>query len=100
MTPIKATAPGVVAFVGQRTGYGNVVEIDHGQGFKTRYAHLAGADVAVGEKVKAGDVIAKMGSTGRSTGPHLHYEVWRNGRVQDPSRFLKAGDYVQQIQPS
>lgn len=100
MTPIKATAPGVVAFVGQRVGYGNVVEIDHGQGFKTRYAHLARAAVAVGDKVQAGELIARMGSTGRSTGPHLHYEVWRNGRVQDPSRFLKAGAYVQQDQSS
>lgn len=99
-TPIKATAPGVVSFVGQRTGYGNVVEIDHGRGFKTRYAHLAGADVAVGKTVKEGDPIARMGSTGRSTGPHLHYEVWRNGRVQDPAPFLKAGEYVQQVQRS
>ena len=99
-TPIKATAPGVVSFVGQRTGYGNVVEIDHGRGFKTRYAHLAGADVAVGETVKEGEPIARMGSTGRSTGPHLHYEVWRNGRVQDPAPFLKAGEYVQQVQRS
>jgi murein DD-endopeptidase MepM/ murein hydrolase activator NlpD len=99
-TPILATAPGVVAFVGQRTGYGNVVEIDHGSGFKTRYAHLAGAAVAVGQSVKAGDRIGAMGSTGRSTGPHLHYEVWRNGRVEDPARFLKAGEYVQQVQRS
>lgn len=99
-TPVRSTAPGVVAFVGQRNGYGNVVEVDHGHGFKTRYAHLAGADVAVGARVKEGDPIARMGSTGRSTGPHLHYEVWRNGRVQDPAPFLKAGEYVQQIQRS
>ncbi len=99
-TPILATAPGTVAFVGQRTGYGNVVEIDHGSGFKTRYAHLAGAGVAVGDHVTAGERIGGMGSTGRSTGPHLHYEVWRNGRVEDPTRFLKAGEYVQQVQRS
>ena len=96
MTPIHATAPGVVSFTGQRSGYGNVVEIDHGGGFKTRYAHLQAIFVAMGQRVGLGDHIAGMGSTGRSTGTHLHYEVWQNGRVQDPTRFLKAGDYVQQ----
>jgi murein DD-endopeptidase MepM/ murein hydrolase activator NlpD len=96
MTPIHATAPGVVSFTGQRNGYGNVVEIDHGGGFKTRYAHLQGILVATGQHVSLGDHIGAMGSTGRSTGVHLHYEVWQNGRVQDPTRFLKAGDYVQQ----
>lgn len=96
LTPIHATAPGVVAFTGQRTGYGNVVEIDHGGGFKTRYAHLQAISVAMGQRVGIGQRIGAMGSTGRSTGVHLHYEVWENGRVQDPTRFLKAGDYVQQ----
>jgi murein DD-endopeptidase MepM/ murein hydrolase activator NlpD len=96
MTPIQATAPGVVSFTGQRNGYGNVVEIDHGGGFKTRYAHLQAIIVATGQHVSLGEHIAGMGSTGRSTGTHLHYEVWQNGRVQDPTRFLKAGDYVQQ----
>lgn len=96
MTPIHATAPGVVSFVGQRTGYGNVVEIDHGGGFKTRYAHLQSSSVHVGERVAVGERIAAMGSTGRSTGVHLHYEVWVNGRPENPIRFLKAGDYVQQ----
>ena len=96
MTPIHSTAPGVVSFTGQRTGYGNVVEIDHGGGFKTRYAHLQAISVAVGQRVGLGEHIGGMGSTGRSTGTHLHYEVWQNGRVQDPTRFLKAGDYVQQ----
>jgi murein DD-endopeptidase MepM/ murein hydrolase activator NlpD len=96
MTPIHATAPGVVSFTGQRNGYGNVVEIDHGGGFKTRYAHLQAISVATGQRVGLGDRIGGMGSTGRSTGVHLHYEVWQNGRVQDPTRFLKAGDYVQQ----
>jgi murein DD-endopeptidase MepM/ murein hydrolase activator NlpD len=98
MTAIRATAPGVVAFTGQRTGYGNVVEIDHGGGFKTRYAHLQGISVAMGQRVALGQKVGAMGSTGRSTGVHLHYEVWENGRVQDPTRFLKAGDYVQQGQ--
>jgi murein DD-endopeptidase MepM/ murein hydrolase activator NlpD len=96
MTPIHATAPGVVSFTGVRTGYGNTVEIDHGGGFKTRYAHLQSISVHVGERVAIGERIAAMGSTGRSTGVHLHYEVWVNGRPENPVRFLKAGDYVQQ----
>jgi murein DD-endopeptidase MepM/ murein hydrolase activator NlpD len=96
MTPIFSTAPGVVSFTGVRTGYGNTVEIDHGQGFKTRYAHLEGISVTPGQRVGVGQRIGAMGSTGRSTGTHLHYEVWENGRVQDPTRFLKAGEYVQQ----
>ncbi len=96
MTPIHATAPGTVSFTGVRTGYGNTIEIDHGRGFKTRYAHLAAINVAVGQHVALGERIGGMGSTGRSTGPHLHYEVWVDGRPQNPQRFLEAGDYVQQ----
>jgi len=95
-TPIYATGPGVVAYVGQRSGYGNVVEIDHGRGLKTRYAHLSGFAVQRGQRVAVGQRIAAMGSTGRSTGTHLHYEVWVNGRAQNPGRFLKAGQYVLQ----
>jgi murein DD-endopeptidase MepM/ murein hydrolase activator NlpD len=95
-TPIYSTGPGVVSFVGQRSGYGNVVEIDHGRGLKTRYAHLSGFAVHVGQRVAVGQRIAAMGSTGRSTGTHLHYEVWVNGRAQNPGRFLKAGQYVLQ----
>lgn len=95
-TPIYATGPGVVAFVGQRSGYGNVVEIDHGHGLKTRYAHLSGFAVQRGQRVAVGQRIAAMGSTGRSTGTHLHYEIWVNGRAQNPGRFLKAGQYVLQ----
>jgi murein DD-endopeptidase MepM/ murein hydrolase activator NlpD len=95
-TPIYSTAPGVVSFTGVRTGYGNTVEIDHGKGFKTRYAHLSAIGVTVGQHVALGQRIASMGSTGRSTGPHLHYEVWVAGRPQNPQRFLEAGDYVQQ----
>jgi murein DD-endopeptidase MepM/ murein hydrolase activator NlpD len=94
-TPIYSTAPGTVSFTGVRNGYGNTVEIDHGDGFKTRYAHLATITVAVGQHVALGQRIAAMGDTGRSTGPHLHYEVWSNGRAQNPDRFLKAGQYVQ-----
>ncbi len=88
---IHVTAPGVVSFVGQRTGYGNCVEVDHGHGFKTRYGHLEAFTLGVGQVVKTGDVIGRMGSTGRSTGVHLHYEVWASGRVLDPIPFLKAG---------
>ncbi|WP_296600316.1 M23 family metallopeptidase [Phenylobacterium sp.] len=95
-TPIYSTGPGVVAYVGQRSGYGNVVEIDHGRGLKTRYAHLSGFSVQRGQRVAIGQRIASMGSTGRSTGTHLHYEVWVNGRAQNPGRFLKAGQYVLQ----
>jgi murein DD-endopeptidase MepM/ murein hydrolase activator NlpD len=94
MEAIHATAPGIVAFTGVRSGYGNTVEIDHGHGFKTRYAHLAVISVSVGQQVGVGQRIGGMGSTGRSTGTHLHYEVWVNGRVQNPERFLKAGAYV------
>ena len=99
LTPIYSTAPGVVSFTGVRTGYGNTVEIDHGRGFKTRYAHLSSIGVAVGQRVALGQRIAAMGSTGRSTGPHLHYEVWVDGRPQNPARFLEAGEYVQQNTP-
>ncbi len=92
--PVSATGPGVVSFTGQRSGYGNTVEIDHGRGFKTRYAHLAAFAVRAGQKVAAGERVGLMGSTGRSTGVHLHYEVWVNDRVQNPDRYLRAGEYV------
>ncbi len=96
MEAIEATAPGVVSFTGVRSGYGNTIEIDHGSGFKTRYAHLAAISVSVGQHVAIGQRIGGMGSTGRSTGTHLHYEVWVNGRAMNPDRFLKAGAYVHQ----
>ncbi|WP_231729086.1 MULTISPECIES: M23 family metallopeptidase [unclassified Sphingopyxis] len=89
-TPILAAAPGRVVFVGQKSGYGNVVEVDHGQGILTRYAHLSGFNTAVGAQVAAGQQIAKMGSTGRSTGSHLHFEVRLNGVAVNPRRFLEA----------
>ncbi len=95
-TPIYATAPGVVSFTGVRSGYGNTIEVDHGGGFKTRYAHLQGIAVSVGQRVGVGQRIGAMGSTGRSTGPHLHYEIWVGGRPQNPNRFLRAGEDVQQ----
>ena len=95
-TPIRAPAPGVVSFVGVRSGYGNTVEIDHGRGFKTRYAHLNSMAVRPGQRVALGQRIGAMGTTGRSTGVHLHYEVWMNGRPQNPARFLRAGDQLVQ----
>ena len=95
-TPIHSTAPGVVSFTGVRSGYGNTIEIDHGGGFKTRYAHLQAIAVTVGQRVALGQRIGAMGSTGRSTGPHLHYEIWVGGKPQNPDRFLRAGEYVQQ----
>jgi murein DD-endopeptidase MepM/ murein hydrolase activator NlpD len=95
-SPVEATAPGVVSFTGVRSGYGNTVEIDHGHSFKTRYAHLSAISVSIGQHVAVGQRIGAMGSTGRSTGTHLHYEVWVGGRPQNPLRFVKAGDYVQQ----
>jgi murein DD-endopeptidase MepM/ murein hydrolase activator NlpD len=85
-----------VSFAGVRTGYGNTVEVDHGHGFKTRYGHLSAISVVVGQHVAVGQRIGAMGSTGRSTGTHLHYEVWVDGRPQNPMRFVKAGDYVLQ----
>lgn len=95
-TPVLATGPGVVSFTGPRSGYGNTVEIDHGRGLKTRYAHLQAIGVRPGQRVAVGQRVGAMGSTGRSTGPHLHYEVWVNGRAKNPDRFLKAGEHVQQ----
>ena len=95
MSPVNATGPGVVSFAGVRSGYGNTVEVDHGSGLKTRYAHLHRILVAPGQRVAVGQRVGGMGTTGRSTGVHLHYEVWVNGRVQNPDRFLKAGQNVQ-----
>jgi len=95
-TPIYATAPGVVSFTGVRSGYGNTVEIDHGHGFKTRFAHLNAIGVQTGQSIALGQRIGAMGTTGRSTGVHLHYEVWVNGRPQNPARFLRAGEHLVQ----
>jgi murein DD-endopeptidase MepM/ murein hydrolase activator NlpD len=78
-----------VTFAGQRSGYGNVVEIDHGNGYMTRYAHNSALDVRPGQHVQVGDVIAKAGSTGRSTGSHVHFEVWYGGRVVNPLAFVR-----------
>jgi murein DD-endopeptidase MepM/ murein hydrolase activator NlpD len=88
--PVKATAAGVVSVAGPQGGYGNLVEIDHGGGLSTRYGHLSAINVAPGQQVSPGVVVGRVGSTGRSTGPHLHYEVRMDGEAVDPSRFLKA----------
>jgi murein DD-endopeptidase MepM/ murein hydrolase activator NlpD len=92
--PIYAAAKGTVRFVGQKQGYGNCVEIDHGNGLMTRYAHMSGFRAQVGQAVKAGDVLGAIGSTGRSTGPHLHFEVRINDRPVDPRPFLEAAPDV------
>lgn len=94
-TPILATAAGIVVKVGRNGAYGRTIEIDHGHGFKTRYAHLNKTFVKRGQKVEKGEKIAGMGSTGRSTATHLHYEVHFQGRQYDPDKFLKVGQYVQ-----
>jgi murein DD-endopeptidase MepM/ murein hydrolase activator NlpD len=94
--PIKATAPGVVTFAGNKAGYGRCVEVDHGLGFKTRYGHMNTIAVKEGAKVAIGSKLGTMGSSGRSTGPHLHYEVWFHGKSYDPIKFLRAGKHVYQ----
>ncbi len=95
LAPIVATANGKISFSGRRPGYGRVVEIDHGHGFKTRYAHLEKSYVKRGQTVEKGEKIAGMGSSGRSTSTHLHYEITFQKQKQDPNKFLKAGHYVQ-----
>ena len=85
---IIATASGVVSWAGDRYGYGQLVEINHGEGLKTRYGHNKELTVSVGDVVTKGQVIAKMGSTGRSTGPHVHYEILRNNKQIDPTKYV------------
>ncbi|MCT7052112.1 M23 family metallopeptidase, partial [Salmonella enterica] len=75
-TPVHAVAEGMVTYAGDRTGYGEVIEIDHGNGYMTRYAHNSRLEVHPGQRVHVGDVISEAGSTGRSTGSHVHFEVW------------------------
>jgi murein DD-endopeptidase MepM/ murein hydrolase activator NlpD len=89
--PVHATAAGRVSLAGREGGYGNMVEIDHGNGLATRYGHLSEIDVKVGQMVRIGETIGHIGSTGRSTGPHLHYETRVNGEAVDPQKFLRAG---------
>jgi murein DD-endopeptidase MepM/ murein hydrolase activator NlpD len=92
--PIHATASGTVTIAGWSGGYGKMVEIDHGNGVATRYGHLSQIDVDVGDTVRSGQTVGKLGSTGRSTGPHLHYEVRVKGEAVDPQKFLDAGERI------
>ena len=89
--PARATAAGTVTIAGWNGGYGKMVEVDHGNGFATRYAHLSAIDVEVGQTIRIGQIVGRVGSTGRSTGPHLHYETRIDGDPVDPQRFLRAG---------
>jgi len=89
--PVRATADGNVTIAGWQGGYGKMVEIDHGNGLTTRYAHLSEIGVKVGQRVRAGFIVGNVGSTGRSTGPHLHYEARVGGDAVDPRKFLRAG---------
>jgi murein DD-endopeptidase MepM/ murein hydrolase activator NlpD len=85
---VIAVASGIVTWASNRYGYGKLVEINHGNGYKTRYAHGAEIKVKLGDVVRKGDVVAAMGSSGRSTGPHVHFEVYKNGRTVDPAAYL------------
>ena len=90
-TPVITTADGVVKSAGWRKGYGKCIVIQHKSGYKTLYGHLSKIKVVKGQKVKSGDLIGKVGSTGRSTGPHLHYEVYKNGKRINPKNYLNMG---------
>ena len=95
--PIYAIADGEVIYAGDGLrGYGNVVILRHDRKTSSLYAHNSELKVKQGDTVKQGTLIALLGSTGHSTGPHVHYEIWINGRPENPIRFVKAGDYVQQ----
>jgi murein DD-endopeptidase MepM/ murein hydrolase activator NlpD len=98
-SPIRAAGPGTVITAESSSGYGNMVEIDHGNGVTTRYAHLSAIDVTIGQKVETGAIIARAGSTGRSTGSHLHYETRINGQPVDPQRLLTAGALLADARP-
>jgi murein DD-endopeptidase MepM/ murein hydrolase activator NlpD len=101
-TPVYATADGVITYAKWKTAYGNLIEIDHGYGYVTRYAHLSKIDVKAGQTISRGEVIGEVGSTGKSTGPHLHYEVLVNGKNVNPVNYyfmdLNAEQYEQMIQ--
>ncbi|MEJ7777420.1 MAG: M23 family metallopeptidase [Sphingomicrobium sp.] len=100
-TPIYATADGTVSNAGYNSGgYGNLVKIDHGRGIETRYGHLSSIDIHPGQHVTRGQLIGRMGSTGRSTGSHLHYEVRIDGRAVNPIPFMKSTDYLMAMKKS
>jgi murein DD-endopeptidase MepM/ murein hydrolase activator NlpD len=93
-TPVYATGPGTVILAGTNGGYGKMVEIDHGNGVLTTYAHLSAISVREGQVVTAGMIVGRAGSTGRSTGPHLHYEITRDGHTIDPLPHLRNGPQI------
>ncbi|MBA3895910.1 MAG: M23 family metallopeptidase, partial [Sphingomonadaceae bacterium] len=93
-TSIYATADGIVGRAEWANGYGNLVELEHGRGIQTRYGHLSAILVQPGQRVKRGQLIARMGSTGRSTGSHLHYEVRLDGHAVNPMPFLQSANYL------
>ena len=93
-SPISASASGVVSFAGRRSGYGNVIEIDHGYGVKTRYAHMSAIEARVGQRVTRGDLIGRVGNTGLSSAPHLHYEVLVHGEPQNPALYILDGEII------
>jgi murein DD-endopeptidase MepM/ murein hydrolase activator NlpD len=86
---VMATGSGVVSWAGERYGYGNLIEVDHGTGFKTRYGHNKALLVKVGDVVSKGQVIATMGNTGRSTGPHVHYEILKGNVQINPIKYVQ-----------
>ncbi|HMT44990.1 MAG TPA: M23 family metallopeptidase, partial [Chakrabartia sp.] len=97
-TPIYATADALVGRTGWVGGYGNLIELEHGKGIQTRYGHLSSILVAPGATIKRGQMIGLMGSTGRSTGSHLHYEVRIDGAAVNPIPFLQSSDYLLALQ--
>jgi murein DD-endopeptidase MepM/ murein hydrolase activator NlpD len=90
-TTVRATADGIVSFAGRSGANGNLVALEHGFGYSTYYAHNKKLNVKIGQVVKRGDVIAYVGSTGSSTGPHVHYEIWKNRKSVNPRPYLKGG---------
>ncbi|MBQ3437086.1 MAG: M23 family metallopeptidase, partial [Fusobacterium sp.] len=86
--PLRAAQDGVVSFVGYMNGYGKIIIIKHNSGYETRYAHLSVMSTKVGERVKKGELIGKTGASGRVTGPHLHFEIRRNGTPLNPMKYL------------
>lgn len=90
-TPVRATADGIVSFAGRSGANGNLVALEHGFGYSTYYAHNKKINVKIGDIIKRGDVISYVGSTGSSTGPHLHYEIWKNSKSVNPKPYLRGG---------
>ncbi|MFN3550557.1 MAG: M23 family metallopeptidase [Endomicrobiia bacterium] len=92
-TPVRATADGIVIFVGWQEGYGKVILIEHEFGYTTVYGHLSVFKVKKGQKVLRGEIIGLMGNTGTVTGPHLHYEIWKDGKLQNPIKYVNIEDF-------